>query len=119
MPSATAPPHIALVASNQTQLTARGSMKLFSAVLAVMALMAVVLSTLATSSHALPSNVTEIIRDYGYVPPPPPGTRMIGPTTKVCLTCPVQKCDDYWALTDDGYYLSLQRIYHTTPAQLC
>lgn len=87
-------------------------MKLFSAALAV-ALMAVVLATLATSSHALPSNVTEIIRGYGYVrppPPPPPHTHYEG-----LLTCPVQKCDDYWALTDDGYYLSLQRIYHTTP----
>jgi hypothetical protein len=46
-------------------------MKQFSAAL-VVALMACVVLTLATSSHALPSNVTEIIRDYGYVPPPTP-----------------------------------------------
>jgi hypothetical protein len=47
-------------------------MKQFSAALVVALMACVVLATLATSSHALPSNVTEIIRDYGYVPPPTP-----------------------------------------------
>ncbi|ELR16428.1 hydrolase, alpha/beta fold domain containing protein [Acanthamoeba castellanii str. Neff] len=57
----------------------------------VVALALAVVAMLASTAHAYPSNVTGIIRDYGY------------------------RCDDYWAETEDGYLLSLQRIYHRTP----
>jgi len=36
----------------------------------VVALALAVVAMLASTAHAFPSNVTEIIRDYGYVRPP-------------------------------------------------